>query len=164
MARRTSRCRSIRRRATEPLQDTLLDLRANEAELVNGVALLNDRAIPFDLAARDLNAQVNYLRATDRYGITIDLNDLRTKMGKQPEAQSKLHLEARAGARHGAADEVRVRFGQGFGAACDGDAEPLCAAGVAGDGEWDAGAEAALGAGGCGGLTGGTVELDGEWA
>jgi translocation and assembly module TamB len=83
--------------STEPLQDTLLDLRANEADLVNGVALLNDRAIPFDLAARNLQTQVRYLSATDRYGITIDLNDLRTKMAKQPEAQSKLHLEGELG-------------------------------------------------------------------
>jgi translocation and assembly module TamB len=83
--------------STEPLQDTLLDLRAKEAEVVNGVALLNDKAIPFDLAARDLNAEVQYLKATDRYGITIDVSDLRTKMDKEPEAQSKLHLDAELG-------------------------------------------------------------------
>jgi translocation and assembly module TamB len=83
--------------STEPLQDTLLDLRANEVDLVDGVALLNDRPIPFDVAARDLNAQINYLSATDRYGINVDLNDLRTKMDKQPEAQSKLHVEAELG-------------------------------------------------------------------
>ncbi len=85
------------RTSTEPLQDTLLDLRANEVELVNGVALLNDRAIPFDLAARDLNAEVNYLSAPDRYGIALDLSDLRTKMGDEPEAQSRLRLTAELG-------------------------------------------------------------------
>jgi translocation and assembly module TamB len=83
--------------STEPLQDTLLDLRANEADLVNGVVLLNDRPIPFDMAAHDLNAQINYLRATDRYGIKVDLNDLRTKIDQQPQAQSKLHVEAELG-------------------------------------------------------------------
>jgi translocation and assembly module TamB len=83
--------------SAEPLQDTLLDLRANEIDLVNGVALLNDQAIPFDLAARNLDAEVHYLSATDRYGITVGLNDLRTKIAKQPEAQSKLHLEAELG-------------------------------------------------------------------
>jgi translocation and assembly module TamB len=83
--------------STESVQNTLLDLRAKEVELTNGVALLNDRAIPFDLAARDLNAKVNYLSLTDRYGIAIDLNDLRTKIGKEPEAQSKLRLEAELG-------------------------------------------------------------------
>ncbi|MGD0798555.1 MAG: translocation/assembly module TamB domain-containing protein [Acidobacteriaceae bacterium] len=81
----------------EPLQDTLLDLRANEADLVDGVALLNDRAIPFDMAARDLNAEVNYLSATDRYGIALDLSDLRTKMGAESEARSRLRLAAELG-------------------------------------------------------------------
>jgi translocation and assembly module TamB len=81
----------------EPLQDTLLDLRANEVLLVDGVALLNDKAIPFDLAARDLNAQVHYLSATDRYGIDVQLNDLRTKMASRAEAQSRITLQAELG-------------------------------------------------------------------
>lgn len=83
--------------SNEPIQSTLLDLRASEVELVNAVALLNDRAIPFDLAARDLNARVNYVTATDRYGINIDLNDLRTRIDRQPEVHSKLHLEGELG-------------------------------------------------------------------
>ncbi len=83
--------------SAEPVIDTLLDLKAHEVELVDGVALVNDRAIPFDLAARELNAQVQYLSKTDRYGATIDLADLRTKMAKEPEAQSKLHLVAQVG-------------------------------------------------------------------
>jgi translocation and assembly module TamB len=83
--------------SSEPLQDTLLDLRAKEMDLVNGVALLNDRAIPFDMAAHNLDAEVHYLRATDRYGINVSLDDLRTKMGKQPEAQSRLKMEVEVG-------------------------------------------------------------------
>jgi translocation and assembly module TamB len=72
--------------------DTLLDLKAQEVLLSNGVALVNNRPIPFNLAARDMNAEVHYLAATDRYGATVDLKDLRTKMGKQVEAQSALSL------------------------------------------------------------------------
>ncbi len=83
--------------SSEPLQDTLLDLQARKVELVNGLAVLNDRAIPFDLAAEDLNAGVVYLKKTDRYGITVDLKDLRTKMGARPEVQSKLHVEGEIG-------------------------------------------------------------------
>ncbi|HEY5055720.1 MAG TPA: translocation/assembly module TamB, partial [Acidobacteriaceae bacterium] len=80
-----------------PVQDTLLDLKATEVDLASGVFLLNDRAIPFNADARDLNAQVKYLRATDRYGITLDLNDLRTQMQAAPQAQSDLHLAAELG-------------------------------------------------------------------
>jgi translocation and assembly module TamB len=83
--------------STEPLQDTLLDLQARKVELADGLAVLNDRAIPFDLAANNLNAQVLYLKKTDRYGLTLDLADLRTKMAQQPEVQSRLHLTAQVG-------------------------------------------------------------------
>ena len=83
--------------SNEPVIDTLLDLKAKEVELVHGVAQLNDRAIPFNLAAQDLNAQIHYINSSDRYGATIDLNDLRTQIDKQPEAKSSLHLEAELG-------------------------------------------------------------------
>ena len=81
----------------KPVMDTLLDLKARQVELANGVALLNNRAIPFDLAARDLNAEVHYIFLSDHYGATIDLKDLRTRLGKEPEAQSSLHVEAEVG-------------------------------------------------------------------
>ncbi len=79
------------------LPDTLLDLRAKEVLLVGGVARLNDRAIPFDLTARALDAKVRYIASDDRYGAAVDLRDLRTKMGKQVEARSTLHVEAELG-------------------------------------------------------------------
>jgi translocation and assembly module TamB len=77
--------------------DTLLNLKAKQVVVSNGVALLNDRAIPFDMAARDLDAEVLYIPASDRYGATVDLKDLRTKMGAQAEAQSTLHMEVELG-------------------------------------------------------------------
>ncbi len=83
--------------STEPIQDTLLDLQAGEVELANGLAVVNDRAIPFDVAASNLNAQIHYLPSTDRYGATIDLADLRTRMAKEPEVRSRLHLAAQLG-------------------------------------------------------------------
>ncbi|WP_353073552.1 translocation/assembly module TamB domain-containing protein [Tunturiibacter gelidoferens] len=91
--------------------DTLLDLKAQEVVLSNGVALINNRAIPFDLAARDLDAEVHYLAATDRYGATVDLKDLRTKMGKQVEAQSALSLAVELG--RDAMELQRLKFTTG---------------------------------------------------
>ncbi|MEO6815693.1 MAG: translocation/assembly module TamB domain-containing protein [Edaphobacter sp.] len=81
----------------EPVVDTLLDLKAKQVALANGVFLLNDRAIPFDLAARDLDAEVHYIASSEHYGATVDLKDLRTKLGKEPEADSTLHVEAEIG-------------------------------------------------------------------
>jgi translocation and assembly module TamB len=83
--------------STTPIQDTLLDLQARKVVLNQGLAILNDRAIPFDAIANDLSAEVHYIRKTDRYGATIDLADLQTKMEKEPEVQSKLHLTAELG-------------------------------------------------------------------
>jgi translocation and assembly module TamB len=83
--------------STTSIQDTLLDLQARKVELVNGLAVLNDKAIPFDVTANDLGVEVHYIRKTDRYGATINLADLRTKMAAQPEVRSKLHLTAELG-------------------------------------------------------------------
>jgi translocation and assembly module TamB len=146
--------------SNEPIQDTLLDLRANEIELANGVALLNDRAIPFDIAARDLNARVNYLSATDRYGIAIDLNDLRTKMATQPEAQSKLHMQAELG--RDMAKLTRFEFDSGKTSVlhADGDVHNFAHP------EWQISADGNLGLKQVSiltnteGLTGGTVDLN----
>jgi translocation and assembly module TamB len=81
----------------EPVADTLLDLKAKEVLLNQGVVLLNNRAIPFDLAARDLSAEMHYIASDDRYGLALSMADLRTKMGKQVEAQSTLHIEGELG-------------------------------------------------------------------
>ena len=124
--------------STEPLQDTLLDLQAGQIELANGLALVNDRAIPFDVAARDLNAEVHYIATTDRYGATIDLNDLRTKMAKEPEAQSKLHVEAEIGPGHRAADKAGLSYGCGVGSPCVRGSGALCEA------QWQGGVEGLL--------------------
>ncbi|MCU1249094.1 MAG: hypothetical protein JWQ49_2123 [Edaphobacter sp.] len=80
-----------------PLTDTLLDLKAQQVVVTDGVALLNNRAIPFDMAARDLSAEVHYIVSTDRYGMSVDLKDLRTKISKQAEAQSALHVAGELG-------------------------------------------------------------------
>ena len=65
--------------------------------MANGLAVINNKSIPFDMAAENLNVDVKYASTNDRYGITLDLANLRTKMAKQPEVSSKLHLTAQLG-------------------------------------------------------------------
>jgi translocation and assembly module TamB len=98
--------------SNKPVLDTLLDLKARQVELVNGVALLNNRAIPFELAARDLNAEIHYVYLTDHYAATIDLQDLRTRMGKEPEAQSQLHIAAEVGRDTAILKELTLHTGK----------------------------------------------------
>jgi translocation and assembly module TamB len=83
--------------SNKSVEDTLLDLRARKVELVDGLAVVNDKAVPFNVAAKDVSAEAHYERKADHYGITIDLADLRTKLANEKEVQSKMHLTAELG-------------------------------------------------------------------
>src|SRR6201996_4592149 len=50
-----------------PAATTIFDLQANRVEVHDGMALLNQRAIPFQLAANDLGALITYAPASDHY-------------------------------------------------------------------------------------------------
>jgi translocation and assembly module TamB len=107
-------------KSTEPIQDTLLDLQARKVELANGLAVVNDRAIPFDVAANDLNAEVKWVRSSDRYAATLDLADLRTKMTDNPEVQSKLHVTAELGRDMASLDSLEFDTGRSIRITADG--------------------------------------------
>ncbi len=98
--------------STEPVLDTLLDLQASKVELANGTVLLNDRAIPFDLDANDLDVDVHYITKTDHYGVTLGISDLRTRMQTAPIAQSRLHLKAELGRKLIAVEQVSFDTGK----------------------------------------------------
>ena len=98
--------------STEPVLDTLLDLQAGKVELANGVVLLNDRAIPFDLQANDLGVNVHYITKTDHYGVTLGISDLRTRMQSMPVAQSRLNLKAELGRKLIAIEEIGFDTGK----------------------------------------------------
>ena len=98
--------------SNEPVLDTLLDLQASKVELANGAVLLNDRAIPFDLDANDLDVDVHYITRTDHYGVTLGISNLRTRMQAAPVAQSRLHLKAELGRKLIAVQEVSFDTGK----------------------------------------------------
>ena len=50
----------------KPITDTLFDLAVDRTEITNGVALINQQAIPFNLAANDLAVTVTYAPVRDR--------------------------------------------------------------------------------------------------
>lgn len=98
--------------SNEPVLDTLLDLQASKVELANGTVLLNDRAIPFDLDANNLGVNVRYITATDHYGLTIDMDDLRTRMQQMPVAQSRLHVKGELGRKLIAIENITFDTGK----------------------------------------------------
>jgi translocation and assembly module TamB len=102
-------------KSNTPIQDTLLDLKAGDVQVTNGLALINDQAIPFQLVAEDLSATIHYiaapLLADDRYAATVDLHDLRTQIMKKREVHSTLHVEAELGRDTAAVKTLVFRSG-----------------------------------------------------
>ena len=79
------------------VKDTIFDLKVGRTEINNGVALINQRAIPFDLAANDLGIVVTYAAPLDQYLATLHAADIAAQRGKNPPIQSKLDLMADIG-------------------------------------------------------------------
>ncbi len=102
----------VKSTSNEPVLDTLLDLQASKVELANGVVLLNDRAIPFDLAANNLAVDVRYIAKSDHYGVTLGISDLRTRMQTMPVAQSRLNLKAELGRKLIAIEDIGFDTGK----------------------------------------------------
>jgi translocation and assembly module TamB len=75
---------------------TIFDLQANRVEVHDGMALLNQRAIPFQLDANDLGVVVTYAPASGHYLGQITCSDLSAQQGKAAVIHSKLDLSVEA--------------------------------------------------------------------
>ena len=75
---------------------TIFDLQANRVEVHDGSALLNQRAIPFQLAANDLGVVITYAPASGHYLGQITCSDLSAQQGKAAVIHSKLDLSVEA--------------------------------------------------------------------
>ncbi len=80
-----------------PLTDKLLDLKAGQVEISHGMAWVNDKAIPFELAAEDLAVTVRYAANHDQYAAQISLADLKTRLAAAPQMDSQLRLSVTLG-------------------------------------------------------------------
>jgi translocation and assembly module TamB len=74
--------------------DTLFDLAVDRTEITNGVLLLNQRAIPFDLAANDLGVTIEYDRVRGHYLADLRAADITAQRGKLAPVRSRLTLKA----------------------------------------------------------------------
>ncbi len=75
----------------------IFDLAVDRAEINDGTALVNQQAIPFALAANDLEVGINYLVPTDQYKATISIADLTARRSIAAPAHSKLTVAALMG-------------------------------------------------------------------
>jgi len=79
-----------------PAVETIFDLQARRVEVHNGVALVNERSIPFQLAANDLGVVITYAPATKHYAGEISCSDIDAQKGKSAVVRSKLDLSVEA--------------------------------------------------------------------
>jgi translocation and assembly module TamB len=75
-----------------PAIRTIFELQANRVEVHDGMALLNARAIPFQLAANDLGVVITYAPVSDRYLGQITCSDLTAQQGNAAVVRSQLDL------------------------------------------------------------------------
>lgn len=78
----------------KPVTDVIFDLQANRTEVNEGLLLVNQRALPFNLAANNLSTKVTYRARPESYLATVHVEDLTATRGKAPEVHSKLDLSA----------------------------------------------------------------------
>ncbi len=74
--------------------DTLFDMAVDRTEITKGILLVNQRAIPFELAANDLELTIEYDRARDHYLADLLAGDITAQRAKRPAVRSKLSLRA----------------------------------------------------------------------
>ena len=83
---------------------TIFDLQARRAEVHKGVALVNERSIPFDLAANNLGVVITYAPASGHYLGEIACSDITLRQAKAASVHSKLDMSIEA-----ASDSVDVK-------------------------------------------------------
>jgi translocation and assembly module TamB len=75
---------------------TIFDLQANRVEVHDGMALLNQRTIPFQLAANGLGVVITYAPASGHYLGQLTCSDLTAQQGKAAVIHSKMDLSLEA--------------------------------------------------------------------
>ena len=76
----------------KPLVDEVFDLAVDHTQIDDGLLILNQKKIPFNISAEDLSAVVNYISSNGHYNGTLHVEDLTAQRGKAPLAHSKLDL------------------------------------------------------------------------
>ena len=89
----------------------VFDLAVDRAEINNGTALFNQQAIPFSLAANDLEVGINYLVPTAQYKASISIADLTASHAIAAPIHSKLVLNAIMGRGNLSVPELKFSAG-----------------------------------------------------
>lgn len=77
--------------------DEIFNLQIARTVLSGGVAILNERSIPFNLAANDLSAEVSYVPSSGHYAGILHAEDIVTQRGSGTPVHSVLDASVDAG-------------------------------------------------------------------
>lgn len=98
----------------KPVGDTLFDLAIDRVEVADGLAIVNERKIPFDLAARKLGVTIAYSAAPagmDRYLANVTVEDLIAHRAKEPPVHSTVNLRVSLGRNSAEVKSFRLKTG-----------------------------------------------------
>ena len=79
--------------SSRSLTDTIFDLQVGRTEVNDGVAIVNQRTIPFNLRADNTGVIVTYAAATDHYLGTVHIGNLDFERPRIPALESALDLQ-----------------------------------------------------------------------
>ena len=106
--------------SNKPVMDTVFDLAAERAEITDGMALINQRAVPLNFAANQVAVTVTYLPAPlgakdpkteERYSGNIHIEDLTAQRGKSSPVHSKLDMQLSLGRNEADLQSMRLQTG-----------------------------------------------------
>ena len=75
-----------------PAIQSIFALEARQVEVLHGVALVNERSIPFQLAANNLGVEITYAPASGHYLGHVDCSDIAIQQAKIAAVHSQLDL------------------------------------------------------------------------
>ncbi|MGC1783312.1 MAG: translocation/assembly module TamB domain-containing protein [Acidobacteriaceae bacterium] len=97
--------------SNRPLPETLLSLEIGNTRVENGMILLNNRAIPWEMAAGPLQLTMRYVALEREYRAALDARNITFRLKKDMEAQSRLRAEVSLGRDMVRIDSLDLRTG-----------------------------------------------------
>jgi translocation and assembly module TamB len=89
--------------SSEPLPQTLLNMAIEQTRIQDGMALVNNRKVPLELAAGPMQLTVRYLSEQSVYQANVDTQNITFRLKNSTETRSRLQVSLRL-----ARDSVRI--------------------------------------------------------
>ncbi len=87
----------------EPLPQTLLSMAIEQTRIQDGMVLVNDRKVPFELAAGPMLLTMRYVSEKSAYQATLDTKNITFRLKNSTETHSRLQVRLQL-----AADSIRI--------------------------------------------------------